>query len=94
VPGRRLRHIEPTDADFPGIRYVLMHSLTHALMRQIALDCGYTAASLRERLYCRRPGDRHGPMAGFLLYTAAADSEGTLGGLVELGNPFSQCVFH
>jgi hypothetical protein len=28
-------------------------------------------------------------MAGFLLYTAASDSEGTLGGLVELGNPLS-----
>lgn len=86
---RRLRHIEPADADFPGIRYVLIHSLAHALMRQIALDCGYTAASLRERLYCRRPADLHGPMAGFLLYTAASDSEGTLGGLVELGNPIS-----
>ena len=86
---RKLRHIDPPDADFPGIRYVLIHSLAHALMRQIALDCGYTAASLRERLYCRRPGDLHGPMAGFLLYTAASDSEGTLGGLVELGNPLS-----
>ena len=86
---RRLRHIEPADADFPGIRYVLIHSLAHALMRQIALDCGYTAASLRERLYCRRPVDLHGPMAGFLLYTAASDSEGTLGGLVELGSPIS-----
>ena len=86
---RKLRHIDPPDADFPGIRYVLIHSLAHALMRQIALDCGYTAASLRERLYCRRPSDLHGPMAGFLIYTAASDSEGTLGGLVELGNPLT-----
>ena len=28
-------------------------------------------------------------MAGILLYTAAPDSEGTLGGLVELGDPHS-----
>jgi hypothetical protein len=28
-------------------------------------------------------------MAGFLIYTAAPDSEGTLGGLVELGSPIS-----
>src|SRR5258708_4734470 len=28
-------------------------------------------------------------MAGILIYTAAPDSEGTLGGLVELGNPAS-----
>jgi hypothetical protein len=28
-------------------------------------------------------------MAGILLYTAAPDSDGTLGGLVELGNPLT-----
>ena len=28
-------------------------------------------------------------MAGILLYTAAPDSEGTLGGLVELGDPLT-----
>jgi len=55
--------------------------------QQIALECGYTAASLRERLYCRMLGQDHGPMAGILIYTAASDSEGTLGGLVQLGQP-------
>ncbi len=58
-------------------------------MRQLALECGYTAASIRERIYAREPGDPAGPMAGVLLYTAAADSEGTLGGLVSLGEPGS-----
>jgi hypothetical protein len=66
---------------------VLIHSLSHALLREIALECGYTAASIRERIYCRNEGDAGGPMAGLLLYTAAADSEGTLGGLVSLGEP-------
>lgn len=74
---------------FPGLRLVLLHSLSHALMRQIVLDCGYTAASVRERLYSRQPGEDGGPMAGILLYTAAPDSEGTLGGLVELGDPMT-----
>ena len=32
------------------------------------------------------PSDEE-PMAGVLLYTAAPDSEGTLGGLVALGDP-------
>lgn len=82
---RKLRNLEPIQDNFPGIRLVLLHSLTHALMRQIVLDCGYTAASVRERLYSRQPGEDGGPMAGILLYTAAPDSEGTLGGLVELG---------
>jgi hypothetical protein len=58
-------------------------------MRQIVMDCGYSAASIRERLYSRQPEESGGPMAGILLYTAAPDSEGTLGGLVELGDPIT-----
>jgi hypothetical protein len=84
---RSLRNLEPVQEGFPGIRLVLLHSLAHSLMRQIVLDCGYTAASVRERLYSRRRGEEGGPMAGILLYTAAPDSDGTLGGLVELGAP-------
>jgi hypothetical protein len=86
---RALRKLEPLGEGFPGIRLVLLHSLSHALMRQIVLDCGYTSASVRERLYSRQPGEDGGPMAGILLYTAAPDSEGTLGGLVELGDPLT-----
>jgi hypothetical protein len=84
---RQARYLEPPDAAYPGIRYALLHSFAHALMRQVALECGYTAASLRERIYSREPNEPHGPMAGILIYTAAPDSEGTLGGLVSLGEP-------
>ena len=56
-------------------------------MRQLAIECGYSAASLRERIYSKHPDDASEPMAGILLYTAAPDSEGTLGGLVSLGEP-------
>ena len=70
-----------------SLRDVLLHSLAHALMRQLTLECGYTAASIRERIYALPPEHEHGPMAGILLYTAAPDSEGTLGGLVALGQP-------
>ena len=80
-----MRNIEPPDAGFPGIRYVLLHSFAHAFIRQLALSSGYTAASIRERIYARDPGSQGEPMAGVLLYTAAPDSEGTLGGLVSLG---------
>jgi Domain of unknown function (DUF1998) len=75
---RRLRKLTPAEEGFPGIRLVLLHSLAHALIRQIVLDCGYNSASLRERLYCRWGNDYGGPMAGILIYTAAPDSEGTL----------------
>lgn len=84
---RRTRRIPEPTAGFPGVRYMLLHSFAHALMRQVALECGYTVASIRERVYALSPTDEDGPMAGVLLYTAAPDSEGTLGGLVSLGAP-------
>ena len=67
---------------FPIARFLLIHTLSHMLMRQVALECGYSSASLRERIYLGTP---FSPMAGLLLSTAASDSEGTLGGLVALG---------
>lgn len=84
---RKRRGIEPPEASFLGLRYALIHSLSHALVRELSLECGYSAAALRERLYAREPGAEGGPMAGLLLYTAAPDSEGTLGGLVRQGQP-------
>jgi hypothetical protein len=75
------------DEGYPTMRYVLLHSLAHALIRQFSLECGYTTASIRERIYSRPPGSDNEVMAGVLLYTAAPDSEGTLGGLVRLGEP-------
>lgn len=83
---RRRRHIEPYDGGFPGLRYAVLHSFSHALMRALALECGYSAASLKERIYASDDGDGP-PMAGVLIYTSAPDAEGTLGGLVRLGEP-------
>jgi hypothetical protein len=57
------------------------------LIRELALDCGYNAASIRERVYADTENGKS--QAGILIYTAAADSDGTLGGLVELGKPES-----
>ncbi len=83
---RAARKVEPIDAGYPGILYVLLHSFAHALMRELVLECGYGAASVRERIYASRSDGSPG-MAGVLVYTAAPDSEGTLGGLVRLGHP-------
>lgn len=84
---RRRRGIEPPEAAFPGLRFVLLHTFSHCLMRELALECGYNAASIRERIYSRDDGEDQPSMAGVLLYTAAADAEGTLGGLVRMGEP-------
>lgn len=69
-------------AEFPGIRYILLHSLSHALMRQLCMSSGYSSSALRERIYSRNIQGQE--MAGILIYTATPDSEGSLGGLVEL----------
>lgn len=82
---REARRLQDPDRDFPHLRYVLLHTFAHALMRQFALECGYAQSSIRERIYSREPYESDGPMAGILIYTSATDSEGTLGGLVRLG---------
>lgn len=64
-------------------RYLLVHGVAHALINQLVFECGYSSASLRERLYVS--ADEQAPMAAILIYTAAGDSEGTLGGLVQQG---------
>ncbi|MGC5002644.1 DrmB family protein [Streptomyces sp. DT203] len=74
---------QPYAPGFPIARFVLLHTFSHLLMRQVALECGYSSSSIRERLYIGRPAK---PAAGVLLSTAASDSEGTLGGLVALGS--------
>lgn len=63
-------------------RLVLMHTLAHLLINQLTFDCGYASASLRERLYISEDD-----APGLLIYTASGDSEGTLGGLVRMGQP-------
>ena len=65
-------------------RYWLVHTLAHALIREMAMQCGYSAASLSERLYAWPATDERPPAAGLLIVTTASDSDGTLGGLVAL----------
>jgi len=63
-------------------RFLLAHTLAHVLMKQLSLECGYSSASLRERLYV---GQAPEEMCGLLIYTATSDSDGTLGGLQRQG---------
>jgi hypothetical protein len=72
--GGRLRDLSP--------RFVMLHTLGHLLINELVFTCGYSSASLRERLYVSQQGGRD--MAGLLIYTAAGDSEGTMGGLVRM----------
>ena len=62
-----------------GVSYWALHSLSHALMAELALECGYPISSLKERIYASGTGqsDRF----GILIYTSTAGAQGTLGGL-------------
>lgn len=76
---RRNQSVAPIS---PG--YLLLHTFAHILITELVQECGYGSASLRERIYS---GSGPVSMSGVLIYTAAGDSEGTMGGLVRMGEP-------
>ena len=67
-------------------KFLLLHTLSHLLMKQLSFECGYNIASIKERIYCSEKKDGI-CMSGILIYTASGDSEGTMGGLVRQGRP-------
>jgi len=71
--------------------YLLAHSLAHALITEVAIDCGYPASSIHERIYVV-PVNDGGADVGILIYTASAGSQGTLGGLVEVSRRFAHVL--
>lgn len=75
------------DTRLPAPRYWLLHTLSHVLIREMAMSCGYGAASLTERIYGWPASAHREGAAGLLICTTASDSEGTLGGLVALSDP-------
>jgi hypothetical protein len=79
---------------YPGTPYVLLHSISHTLMAEIAVECGYPASSLKERVYALS-GTRGGgdfDRCGILIYTASAGAQGTLGGLVATAPRFAHIL--
>jgi hypothetical protein len=64
--------------------YVMAHSFAHALMTELALECGYPASSLKERIFVPSVGPGDAPRTAVLIYTATAGEQGTLGGLVDV----------
>lgn len=80
------KKVDP-DSRLPAPRYWLLHTLSHALLREMAMSSGYGGASLTERIYGWTSSPQREAAAGFLICTTASDSEGTLGGLVALSEP-------
>ncbi len=65
-------------------RTILLHTLSHAIIRQLTFECGYSSTSLKERIYTTFE-EGVIDMAGILIYTTSSDSDGSLGGLVKQG---------
>ena len=74
------------DTRLPKPRYWLMHTLSHALIKRMAMSAGYGIASLSERIYAWQGSEDRPAAAGVLIETTASGSDGTLGGLVDLSN--------
>lgn len=76
-----------TKREFFGLPYIMLHSLSHLLITAVALECGYPASSIRERVYALEGGGY-----AILLHTGTSGAEGTLGGLVEVGRRLPQTL--
>ena len=61
--------------------FPLLHSISHALIRELEFQSGYSAASIRERIYS------DDEMSGILIYTGGSSSAGPLGGLAAQSDP-------
>ena len=62
-------------------KYILLHTLAHVLIRELAYNSGYGESSISERIYSDDTTN------GILLYTSSNSSEGSLGGIVKNSDP-------
>jgi len=89
----RLKDSYPVDIPASPL-FILTHTLSHLLIRQLTFNSGYSSSALRERLFAADDND----YAGILIYTSDSDAEGTMGGLVDqarlerLESVVEQCV--
>lgn len=62
-------------------KFILIHTFSHILIKELEFLCGYSASSLNERLYID-----NNAMQGVLIYTVAG-AEGSYGGLITQAEP-------
>ncbi|NGF76543.1 DUF1998 domain-containing protein [Fluviicola sp. SGL-29] len=62
-------------------KYVMIHTFSHLIIKELEYLCGYPSTSIQERLYI----DEELGMNGVLIYTIAG-SEGSYGGITSIAN--------
>lgn len=60
-------------------KYVLIHTFSHLIIKELEYLCGYPSTSIQERLYI----DENPEMNGVIIYTIAG-SEGSYGGITSI----------
>lgn len=68
--------------------FVWWHSLSHALIRTLSFKSGYSAASIRERVYVDLNTDK----GGILLFTTTTGDDCSMGGLIEATDNFDEIL--
>lgn len=60
--------------------FVYLHTLSHAVIRSISIQSGYSSSAIRERIYVNTNGAN--TTGGFLIYSTEPGADGTSGGLI------------
>lgn len=66
--------------------YVMLHTFAHLFIREISNVCGYSAASIREKIYSEISDQNEVKMCGVLIYVSSSDSDSSLGGLISVAD--------
>ena len=66
--------------------YVMLHTFAHLFIREISNVCGYSAASIREKIYSEINDKNEVKMCGVLIYVSSSDSDSSLGGLISVAD--------
>ncbi len=71
--------------------FVAWHTFSHLLIRALSVDSGYSAPSIRERVYLEEAPDGRA-RGGVLIYTTSRGSDGSLGGLLVMADTFDRIL--
>lgn len=84
--------VRPGEGDQFHPAFVWWHTLAHRLITALAVDSGYSSASVRERVFVKPAQNDGSAQGGVLLYTVQPGGDGTLGGLIALVPQFERVL--
>lgn len=64
----------------------MLHTFAHLFIREISNICGYSAASIREKIYSEISDKDEVKMCGVLIFVSSSDRDCSLGGLISVAD--------